>query len=59
MLNPILLIQSNMSGVETMIDTATTVATTVAEPEKLSILKLALQGGWIMIVLAQKFYLLC
>lgn len=52
MLNPILLIQSNMSGVETMMDTAAAVATTAATPEKLSVLKLAMQGGWIMIVLA-------
>ncbi len=52
MINPILLIQSNLNGVETMLDSAAATATSAAAPQKLSILKLALEGGWIMIVLA-------
>ena len=52
MINPILLIQNDLNGVETMLDSAAATATSVATPQKLSILKLALEGGWIMIVLA-------
>lgn len=50
MINPILLIQSDISGVETLVDGANAAA--AAAPAKLSILELALHGGWIMIVLA-------
>lgn len=48
-MNPIFLIQSGLDGVETLSDTA---VAAVAAPEKLSVLKLALEGGWIMVVLA-------
>lgn len=47
-MNPILLITSDMPGTEI----ASNVAAAAAQPEKLSILKLAMEGGWIMIVLA-------
>lgn len=50
MINPILLIQSGVDGVEAMVESANSVA--AAAPAKLSILKLALNGGWIMVVLA-------
>ena len=51
MMNPILLIQNDVQGAG---DTLNNLASTAAEqaPAKLSILQLATNGGWIMIVLA-------
>lgn len=51
MVKSMLMIQSD---VQTVIDTAAEVAaaTTAAAPEKLSVLNLAVQGGWVMVVLA-------
>lgn len=49
MINPILLIQSDMNTAQTVVDTIASVAT---KPEKISFLDLAMKGGWIMAVLA-------
>ena len=49
MINPILFIQSELDGAaQAAAEAANTVA---AAPEKLSVLKMALSGGWIMVVL--------
>lgn len=47
-MNPILMIQADMANVETVVDTAATVAST----ERITLWQMALNGGWIMLVLA-------
>ncbi len=52
-MNHILLIQSDVqSAAQVLNDTMSQVANTAAAPERLSVLKMAVNGGWIMIVLA-------
>lgn len=48
MINLILLIQSDLAGAQTVVDT---VAATVSTPEKITLWDMALKGGWIMLVL--------
>ncbi|MBO7576764.1 MAG: MotA/TolQ/ExbB proton channel family protein [Bacteroidales bacterium] len=47
-MNPILMIQADMANVETVVDTAAAVAST----ERITLWQMALNGGWIMLVLA-------
>ena len=47
-MNPLLMIQADMADVQTVVDTATA----VAAPERITLWQMALNGGWIMIVLA-------
>ncbi len=47
-MNPILMIQADQANVQTTIDTAAA----VASPERITLWQMALNGGWIMIVLA-------
>lgn len=46
-MNPILMIQDGMSDMQTAVDTAAS----VAAPERITIWSMALNGGWIMLVL--------
>ena len=47
-MNPLLMIQADMADVQTVVDTATA----AAAPERITLWQMALNGGWIMIVLA-------
>ena len=47
-MNPLLMIQGDMADVQTVVDTAAA----VAAPERITLWQMALNGGWIMIVLA-------
>ncbi len=47
-MNPLLMIQADMADVQTVVDTAAA----VAAPERITLWQMALNGGWIMIVLA-------
>ena len=47
-MNPLLMIQAEMADVQTVVDTATA----AAAPERITLWQMALNGGWIMIVLA-------
>ena len=47
-MNPILMIRADMANVETVVDTAAAVAST----ERITLWQMALNGGWIMLVLA-------
>ena len=47
-MNPFLMIQADMADVQTVVDTAAA----VAAPERITLWQMAVNGGWIMIVLA-------
>lgn len=47
-MNPFLMIQADMANAQTVVDTATA----AAAPERISLWQMALNGGWIMLVLA-------
>ena len=47
-MNPLLMIQADMADVQTVVDTAAA----VSAPERITLWQMALNGGWIMIVLA-------
>ncbi|MBR3725057.1 MAG: MotA/TolQ/ExbB proton channel family protein [Bacteroidales bacterium] len=47
-MNPFLMIQADMAETQTVVDTATA----AAAPERITLWQMALNGGWIMIVLA-------